>query len=90
MTKDEAQEIAVASFSALAADPERMSGFLELTGLRPDTLRQAAASAGFFSAVLDHVINDEALLIAIARAIEVSPERLVMAQQALSPTEHFT
>lgn len=89
MTKDEAQEIAIASFSALAADPERLSGFLELTGLRPDTLRQAAASEGFFSAVLDHVVNDETLLIGVARAIEASPERLVMAQQALSPIKHF-
>jgi len=37
-----------------------------LTGLGPETIRQAAASPGFLAAVLDHIASDETLLMAFA------------------------
>jgi len=85
-TAEEAESIAAGAFSVLVQDETRLARFFELTGLRPETIRQAAASEGFLGAVLDHVAADEELLLAIAEALSVRPERIMAARQVLSPT----
>jgi hypothetical protein len=87
ITVSEAETLAVAAFSALTADEERMSRFMTLSGLQPDTIRQAAGSPRFFAAILDYVVSDEPLLIALASELGVKPERLMGAHLALSPSE---
>ena len=89
MSRAEAEAIAVSALATLAGDPERLSRFLDLTGLRPDTIRQAAASPRFLAAVLDHVAGDEALLIETAAGMGVAPERLARARQILDPELSF-
>jgi Protein of unknown function (DUF3572) len=87
ITADEAESMAMSTFSVLAADDERLSRFLDVTGLRPETIRKAAAAPGFLGAVLDYVASDERLLLAIAGALSVKPERIMEARQTLSPAE---
>lgn len=87
ITTEEAESIATGAFSVLAADEERLWRFFGLTGLRPDTIREAAASPGFLGAVLDHVASDEDLLLAVAEAISTKPERIMEARHMLSPSD---
>jgi hypothetical protein len=82
---EEAESIAAGAFSALARDEERLARFFELTGLRPETIRQAAASDGFLAAVLDYVASEEELLLAVAGALSIRPERVMAARHVLSP-----
>jgi hypothetical protein len=84
---EEAETLAVAAFSAITGDEERMSRFMAISGLRPDTIRQAADSPRFFAAILEYVVSDEPLLIALAAELSVKPERLMGAHLALSPSE---
>jgi Protein of unknown function (DUF3572) len=87
MTAEEAELVAVSAFAFVAGDPERLARFLEITGLRPETIRQAAASPGFYGAVLDHVAADEQLLLALAGALETKPERIMQARHTLAPSD---
>jgi hypothetical protein len=84
---EEAESVALNAFMHLAQDDERLTRFLDVTGLRPDTVRAAAATPGFFAAVLDHVASDEPLLIELAKALATKPERIMEARHTLSPSE---
>ncbi|TVR07108.1 MAG: DUF3572 family protein [Salinarimonadaceae bacterium] len=85
LSKEEAHDVAVAVFGRIAADDERLGRLLDLTGLRPDTIRAAAASPRFFEAVLEHVVGYEPLLIEIARELAMRPEAIVAAHARLAP-----
>ena len=87
VTVKEAETLALSALSYLAADDERLGRFLDSSGLRPDTIRAAAASAGFLAAVLDYVAADEPLLLDLARTIAVKPESIMAARWTLSPSE---
>jgi hypothetical protein len=86
-TRDEAESVAISAFSYITADEERLSRFLAVSGLRPDTIRSAASSAGFFAAILDYVASDEPLLVALAKEMNTKPERIMEARWTLSPSE---
>ena len=85
ISAEEAESIAAGAFSVLVHDEERLSRFFDLTGLRPESVRRAAATEGFLAAVLDHVAADEELLLTIAKALSTRPERIMEARHALSP-----
>jgi hypothetical protein len=87
ITVDEAESVGMSAFAFIAENEERLSRFLDITGLRPDTIRQAAASPGFLGAVLDHVASDESLLLALAQSLSTKPERIMEARHTLSPSE---
>jgi hypothetical protein len=80
-----AQDIAVKALTQLVSDPERLARFLALTGLGPETIRAAAGSPGFLGAVLDHVAQDEELLVAVAAETETRPETIIEARHLLAP-----
>ena len=81
---DEATGIAIAALSHFATDTEVLSRFLSLTGLNPSDIRQAATSPAFTAAVLDFVLSDDALAIAVAEAQEIAPERIGVVRQRLA------
>jgi hypothetical protein len=87
VTVKEAETVALGALSYLAADDGRLARFLDSTGLRADTLRSAASSAGFLEAVLDYVAHDEPLLLALAGFLETKPESIMAARWTLSPSE---
>ncbi|MCA3596102.1 MAG: DUF3572 domain-containing protein [Methylobacterium sp.] len=73
--------LAISALSFLAEEPERLSRFLDLTGLSPITLRQAAADPRFLASVLDYLVADESLLLAFAANAQVAPETVVAAAE---------
>ncbi len=87
MSVEEAENIALSAFSYITGEPERMNRFLTISGLRLDTLRIAAESAGFFAGILDYLASDEALLIGFSEQMNMKPERVMQAHWALSPSE---
>lgn len=76
--------LALRAFGCIAADPDRLQRFLALTGLQPETIRGAAARPDFLAALLDYVVCDEPLLVAIAGEIGVRPEEIAAAQRRLA------
>ena len=79
-----AEELAVEALGFIASDAERLSRFLDLTGLTPDTVREAASSPGFFVAVLDHLAGDESQLLAFAANAGRPPEHVLAARDLLA------
>jgi hypothetical protein len=80
---DSAQSLAVSALAFIAADSDRLSRFLSLTGLGPDNLRTAAADPAFLGSVLDYLIADEALLVEFAADAGVKPETVARAHAVL-------
>ncbi|MEN3930738.1 DUF3572 domain-containing protein [Microvirga sp. W0021] len=85
----EPDDIALKILNALAIDPERLGRFIDMTGLRADTIREATRRKEFWIALYDYIASDEPLLLAIAAEIGEKPESIIAAQQRLSPPEHF-
>ena len=61
-------------------DERRAQRFLDLTGLTPETLRDALAEASTHCAVIDFLCSHEPDLVAAAEAIGVAPETLLHAR----------
>ncbi len=88
---DSARSLAVRALAFIAADFDRLSRFLSLTGLGPDNLRTAAADPTFLGSVLDYLVANEELLVAFAADAGLKPEAVVRAHSALcGPTEGET
>jgi hypothetical protein len=78
------ENLAIQALGFLAQDPERLGQFLSLAGIGPDMIRQAAADPAFLAGVLDHVVSDEPLLLAVAAHAGVKPDAVMRAHAALS------
>lgn len=87
VTREEAENVALQAFSFLTSDEERLGRFLAVSGLQPDNIRSAASSPGFFAGILDYVVADEPLLIALAKELDTKPEHIMQAHWTLSPSE---
>jgi hypothetical protein len=79
-----AEELAIAALGFIAAEPERLGRFLAITGIGPDSIRDAAREPRFLAGVLDHVAADETLLLAFAEQYEVDPDTLMRARELLA------
>ena len=66
----------------LAAEPERMQRFFDITGLSVTTLRRAAAAPGFAASLFDYVAADEKCLLAFAMYSGRDPGALSALRQA--------
>lgn len=85
MSTAQSEELALGVLGRVCADEERLGRFLALSGLDPGSIRRAAAEPGFLPAVLDHVLGDESLVLAIAEELGERPERLGEARRRLAP-----
>jgi Protein of unknown function (DUF3572) len=77
------QSLAASALAFLAADPERLSRFLDLTGLGPHNLRDAAQDPAFHGSVVEYMLADEELLLRFATESDLEPETVALAHQAL-------
>ena len=77
------RSLAVSGLAFIANDSDRLSRFLNLTGLGPHNLRTAAADPAFLSSVLDYLVGDETLLLAFAADAGLKPEAVARAHAAL-------
>jgi hypothetical protein len=79
-----AQGVAIAALSFIAAEPDRLGRFLAMTGIGPESIRDAAREPQFLAGVLDHVVADEELLLAFAAEREIDPEYVALARDLLA------
>ena len=87
--RNEAERIAVAALAFLAGDHGRLTRFLDVTGLAPARIRDAAGEPGFLAAVLDHLAGDDELIVGLAGLLRIRPEDVVEARRVLSPGEVY-
>lgn len=79
----EAEILALQALAFLAADSERLERFLALTGLDPAELRHGATRPELLGAILDHLLNDESLLLIFAETQGISPEKINQSRHKL-------
>ena len=82
-TIDEASALALQALAWSLSDEDRAQRLLDLTGLDPSDLRARAGEPAVLAAVLGFLENYEPDLIECADALEVRPEALVAAREAL-------
>lgn len=69
----------------IVSDEDRVFPFLNATGLAPEDLRRGREDPVFLAGVLDHLMGDEAVLLACAQALDIPPERVASAWHHLAP-----
>lgn len=66
--REAAETVAAQALAWLAGDPERINGFLVMSGLSPSELMQRAGDPRVLGAVLDHVMSDDGMVMAFCDA----------------------
>ena len=80
----DAENVAIRALFFLAADEARLSGFLAATGIDPAEIRTAAREPRFLAGVLDHLMDDESVMLAFSQETGVPPEQIARARDMLS------
>lgn len=80
----EAELIALKVLGFLANEPERFSRFLALSGVELGDIRAAAQNTEFLAGLLNHLLQDESLLLAFTAEQELDPRLPALAAAALS------
>ena len=83
-SREAAEALAIQALNFLATEPQRLSRFLALSGLAPDSIRAAAAESGFLAGVLAHLGEDESMLVAFAAEAGVKPADVDRARRILA------
>ena len=81
--REAAEILAIQALSFIAAEPERLNGFLNATGLTLHRLRESANEPDFLAGVLEHMLADESLLLAFADSTAIDPADVTRARAAL-------
>ena len=77
------QQVAIDALTFLAGDMDRLGGFLALTGIGVGDIRASASDPGFLVAVMEYLMQDDALLIAFAGEAGLRPEAVAAAARRL-------
>ncbi|QIG51311.1 DUF3572 domain-containing protein [Nordella sp. HKS 07] len=80
----EAELIALKALGFLANEPERFSRFLALSGIELGDIRAAAQNPQFLAGLLNHLLQDESLLLTFTAEQELDPRLPALAAEALS------
>jgi len=75
--------LAIQALAFIADEPERLAGFLAVTGLTVERIRQAANQPDFLTGVLEHMLANESLLIAFAASAAIDPAEVARARNRL-------
>ena len=81
---EDAQIIALKALAFLASDEERIKRFMSITGLMPQEIRAQAAEPAFLGGVLEHLRNDQSLLLMFAESANIIPALIDAASFRLS------
>ena len=69
-----AEMLAIQALAFIAEEPERLNGFLSVTGTSAGaTSAKPRASPDFLAGVLEHMLGDESLLLAFAESAGIDP-----------------
>jgi hypothetical protein len=82
------KELADLALQHLANNPEQLAEFMVQSGLDPASLRKAVGSAGFNHGLIDYVVSNEPLLLAVAADNNLRPETIMQAWAKLHRQEH--
>jgi hypothetical protein len=82
-TPTDAQALALLALATAVSDERRARRFLDLTGIGTDELRARAADPVLLAALIRFLEAHEPDLVAVAEAMNVSPNALVAARIAL-------
>jgi Protein of unknown function (DUF3572) len=82
-SRQTAEMLAVQALAFIAEDDGRLSGFIALTGIAVQSIRDAAREPNFLAGLLEHILADENLLIAFAASAGIDPAEVARARQAL-------
>jgi hypothetical protein len=80
---EDAEFLAVRALGFLAEDSERLEQFLSLTGISVDTLKRDAGNPAVLTAILDHLLKDESLLLTFAANSGTDPANVARAHRRL-------
>jgi hypothetical protein len=86
LNREGAETLALTALGFLAEDASRLGRFLALTGIGPSELRSQAEAPQTLSAVLEHLLQDESLLLVFSASTGVKPESVAEAHGVLSRT----
>lgn len=84
MSIDKAQEIATEALLHLTREPEQVGRFLAVSGIGPESIRDAAEEPGFLAGVLEFYMADEALLLTYCENTGIRPTMIAAARFALA------
>ncbi|HXF55833.1 MAG TPA: DUF3572 family protein [Hyphomicrobiaceae bacterium] len=84
MTAEAAESIAASALAFLTDDRRRLIRFLSLTGLTPEALMREAAAPSTLAAVLEHLLEEESLLLTFAAGAGIRPADIAPALRLLS------
>jgi hypothetical protein len=86
VSRGEAEILALKVLGFLADDPARLSRFLALSGVDLNDLREAAQRPDFLAGLLNHLLEDESLLLTFTAEHELDPRLPALAFRALGRT----
>jgi hypothetical protein len=81
-------ELADMCLEHLAQNPEQLAEFMIQSGIRPNDLRRLVGTHEFAHGLIDYVVANEPLLLAVAGANQLKPEAITQAWAAHHHTEH--
>ena len=82
--QEAASALAVTALSFIAGEPERLGRFLAMSGIGPESIRDAANEPDFLLGVLDYLVSDEELLVAFANENSFDPAHVASARDILA------
>ena len=71
------EELADICLNHLVQDPDQLADFMGIAGFSPDGLRKALGSRSFALGLLDYVVQNEPLLLAVSQASALQPEAIM-------------
>jgi hypothetical protein len=83
LSTNDAEVLAISALTETISDERRARRFLDLSGIDTDDLRRGAGEPTLLAAVLRFLEAHEPDLIDVAAALDVKPEQLVAAREAL-------
>jgi len=84
MTPDHAATLALKGLAFLVNSPEDLERFLNLSGARPNTLRERADEPEFLVSLLDFLLANEELLTGFSSDFDVDVRAVHMARHVLA------
>ncbi len=82
-TLEEAETVALKALAFLANDTERLSRFLALSGVSPGDIRAAAGDRQFLAGTLNHLLQDESLLLTFTADEDLDPRLPALSAEIL-------
>ena len=87
LSAQDAEKIAIRALGFLASEPDHLARFMNLTGMEPDDIANNASSSHFQTALLDHLMSDETLLLTFCGNENIDPAMIAPAHHILSGSE---